>query len=187
MPSNNEWRNRMLVALGGSNKNNFARYLDTDGDGTGTYNAIGDYSSAKEEFYIQPKTGQVLQLNRIMITIEDGGSIDSGGYGNNSSPLTNGIRAIVRQPDVDDIVLTAQVNVKRTADWNSLCYDGNVADFGSGNSFYVSRWTFTKDGDPIILSENDKFIIELNDDFSGSGQALVGHRFLIKGKILSEV
>jgi len=77
-------------------KGNIAKYLDTVGDGTGEINAIGDYSSAPVDFFYSPNANEVVLLNRVIITIEDGGSIDSGGYGNNSSPLTNGIVAIFK-------------------------------------------------------------------------------------------
>jgi len=163
---------------------NIARYLDTNGDGTGNIDGIGDYSSTPEEFYIQPGAGEVFELERVIITIEDTGSIDSGGYGNNSSPLTNGITVECRIAGESPRVLTAQIPIKRTADWNSLCYDGTVADFGAGNSFFVARWTFSKDGDPIKLTENDSVVFILNDNFTAQG--LVGHRFLIKGKILQD-
>ncbi len=168
-------------------KPNIARYLDVNGDGTGAIDAIGDYSVTPEEFYIQPPVGAVYELQRVIITIEDAGSIDSGGYGNNANPLANGIKVECRISGQPTRVLTAQVNIKRTADWNSLCYDGQVADFGAGNSFYVARWTFSKDGDPIRLGENDILAFVMNDNFSNvGGQALIGHRFLVKGKIIEE-
>lgn len=163
---------------------NIAFYLTDTGKVGGAYNAIGDYSAAPQEFSIKPDPGQVLRFNRMIVTIEDNGSIDSGGYGNNNSPLSTGIKVECRIQGEPTRLLTAQEPIKRTADWNSLCYDGQVANFGAGNEFYVARWTFTRDGSPIILRENDEIVVILNDDFSGSGQGLLGHKFLIKGEII---
>ncbi len=170
----------MRVTQANEIRPHIAQYLDTVGDGTGTIEAIGNYSGAETDFFIQPPAGCIYELSRAIITIEDNGSIDSGGYGNNSSPLTNGIRVEVRLNGQPVNVLTAQVNIKRTADWKGLCFDGEVADFGAGNSFFVVRWTFTKDGDLIRLTENDVLAFVLNDNFVTQG--LIGQRFLVKGK-----
>lgn len=172
----------MKVTQANEIKPNIAQYLDTNGDGTGNIDAIGDYSLTPTEFYIQPPAGSVYELRRVIVTIEDTGSIDSGGYGNNSSPLTNGISVECRIEGQPVRTLTAQLPVTRTADWNSLCFDGDVINFGSGNQFYVARWTFTNDGDPIRLTENDVLAFKFNDNLTSQG--LVGHRFLIKGKII---
>jgi len=45
------------------------RYLDTNGDGTGTQNANGDYSGASEIFYIQPGPSEIIRLERMLILV----------------------------------------------------------------------------------------------------------------------
>ena len=165
---------------------NFAFYLTDTGAVGGVLNAIGDYSLEAKEFSIKPAAGEILKCNRMIITIEDNGSIDSGGYGNNASPLTNGITVESRIAGEPVRLLTAQEPIKRTADWNSLCYDGAPVNFGAGNEFYVARWTFTRDGKPIILREGDEIVVILNDNFGPGGQAILGHKFLIKGEIVEE-
>jgi len=175
------------MALGsGSNPNVMHRridqYLDTDGDGTGTTNAIGDYSGGEEIFYIQPPAGTVYSLNRMMVFVQDAGTFDSAKYGNGVG-LTTGIVVRVQDDEGTLDTMTGVLPVKTNTHWKRLCYDAVVSKDGTGDETLGARWTFTKDsGEPIILNgnANERLEVVLNDAFDD----LVAQTFMVKGKIL---
>lgn len=159
------------------------RFLDTDGDGTGTKNAIGDYSDTGDGetiFYIAPPENQVYEIARILPSVKDAGSFDSGNYGNGIS-LSNGV--VIRVSDADGVLvdLTDGNPIITNADWATLCYDVDISSFGSGNEYLHARWTFSKAGQPIKLygDAGHKLEVVLHDDFSD----LVSHYFMVQGKI----
>lgn len=169
----------------------FTRHLDTDGDGTGTKNAIGDYSSTEEIFYIQPSSTQVFRITRMMVLVRgDKNSFYTDSYGSRTS-LTNGI--VVRTHDDSGILinLTDNVPVKTNGNWGRFCYDSEVypANTGNTDTYLRVRWTFEKSGYPIRLdgSNNERLEVVLNDDFSlnsgGSNSELVEHYFVAQGYI----
>ena len=156
------------------------RYLDTDGDGGGTKNAVGDYSSAAEEFKIVPPAQTRIEVARMIISIVDAGAPDSGSYGNNIT-LTNGITVAVRDAGgvIEDI--TDGVPVMKNSDWGRLAgIDVAPMDWGSGDGQVIVRFTFEKSGVPLVLDgdEGHYLAVNLNDDFSG----LVEHYFMIHGR-----
>ncbi len=158
-----------------------SRYLDTNGDGTGTKNAVGDYSVGTTDFYIEPPGPDKFVLSRLLIQIEDArtGGWDADGYGQISAPgLTNGISALLLS-DTGSIAcdLTDNTPIKSNVGWGQLCYDTVLHDFGNGNFFLSIRWTLAALGHPIELDPGERFVIRLSDDFT----ALVAHYFLIQG------
>lgn len=141
-----------------------------------TISAIGDYSSAVEQFKFTAP-GRVTHIERMIVYIEDAGAPDAGKYGNNIV-LTNGIKVVVRDSsDVLKLDLTADYPIKTNGEWGAKCYDVNNEAWGSGNDIVLVRWTFGKAGDEIELLVGDYLAVELNDDFSD----LVDHRFEIQG------
>jgi len=155
-----------------------SQYLDDAGDGSGVDSAVGNYASVAKDFFIQPPAGRKYVLSRGIFTVEDSGGFPSGGYGA-SSVLTNGITAQVTDSDlnvIDD--LTNGVNIKTNAQWGSLCFDTEIKTWpGGGNNYLLVRWTFERDGAPIVLVNRQRFVLTLNDDFS----FLIAHRFMVKG------
>lgn len=157
------------------------RFLDTNGDGSGTKNAIGNYAAAATDFYIAPPVGERYYLARLIVLIEDGAAgFDSGDYGAITSGLTNGVVVKwVRSTTTHD--LTDGVPVTNNVEWACLCYDVALQTFGAGNSFLTVRWTFERRGAGILLTNpQDQFVVTLNDDLS----TLVQHRFQVQGYII---
>lgn len=151
------------------------RYLDTAGNGTGTKNAIGDYSTP-DEFYISgPSSGRMV-LERMIIHVRDGSGFSAEKYGGLTA-LTNGLSvAVVTEGETVD--LTDGVPVKTNAAWGRLCYDLAFHITGAGDDFMSVRWTFSRSGKPIVLkSATDKLGVTLNDDMTG----LVEHYFMVQG------
>lgn len=154
-------------------------YADTNGDGSGTFEAVGNYSSAPVSFSIKPKAGEILRIARLIVFIEDSGAMDSGFYGN-GIVLTNGIKFMVRKNGVENhSQSTAQAPVKTNGDLASLCHDLTYASWGAGNTYITARWTYTKFGQYIRLKgdNSDSFNVILNDNFTG----LIKHRFCVQG------
>ena len=71
------------------------RACDTVGDGSGTTNAVGDYSSAADDFKITAQAGERLKIERMLVSYEDTSGMQAQEYGNLGSALTNGIEVLV--------------------------------------------------------------------------------------------
>lgn len=153
------------------------RYLDTDGDGTGTKNAIGDYSSAATDFYIQPPAGKIYTIERMLVYIQDTGAFDAEKYGN-AVTLTNGVSvSLTTSADVEILDLVDQIPIKTNSGWARQCFDVQVNSWGTGDETLIGRWTFSKTGSPLVLTDQKKFKVTLNDSFA----ALVAHYFQVQG------
>ena len=153
--------------------------MSTNGDGTGTTNAIGDYS-AGTDFYITPGSTQRYAIFRMLVFIEDTQALSADEYGNLAA-LANGVRVVLRDKnDAEIIDLTAGVTIKNNAQWAQVCHDSKQSDYGSGNNFVSVRWTFAKAGSPIFVQEHEKLVVELSDNFTG----LVTHTFIVQGLVV---
>lgn len=162
-------------------ENRISQFLDTTGDGTGTENANVDGSSTPVIFKIQPAQGEVFQLNRMLVHIEDSGTFQSDTYGAIlAAAISTGVQVQVRLTSDDSVIqdLTNGVPVESNQQWGRFCYDTRLDSYiGGGNDHVHVRWTFERDGAPIILDETMYFCIIINDDFTG----LVEHYFRITG------
>lgn len=155
------------------------RYLDENGNGSGNKNANGNYAGSPTRFFIQPPADEVFFLNRMIVLLEDGGSIDAGGWGNGAA-LTNGVECDLRDP-INDILtdLFDGLPLLTNAGWAQFCYDVRSTDFGAGNNYLGVRWTFTKSGRPLVLrgSKQESFGITFNDNVTN----VVRNTFMVQG------
>ena len=154
------------------------QFLDTNGDGTGTKDASGNYSGGSiTDFFIQPPIDKVYDLDRIIIQIEDNGNMDAGSYGNGIN-LTTGI-TVQKQDSAGNVLidLLDGLNIFTNGEWARYNYDIASTDFGTGANYVHIRWSFNKSGEGIILKNREKLVITLNDNFSG----LNGHYFMAQG------
>ena len=158
--------------------NPFFRYLDTNGDGTGTKNANGDYSLVADDFYFQPT--RACYIHRMLVFMEDTSGFTAEEYGNLGAALSNGYEVQLKdssdgvQVDLTDgVVITTNSSLART------CYDANLKDWGTTptDEALVARWTFSRAGIPLYMNANDKFVITFNDDLTG----LLQHYFMVQG------
>lgn len=165
------------------------QFADTDGDGGGTIEAIGDYSAGGlglTEFAIAPGAGEIYRIARLLVTVTDTGSFDSGAYGNNVT-LANGIEIHVRNgtPNGASTLvqnLTGVVPIITNTDWAAYCYDLALYTFGAGPQVMVVRWTFSRAGVSVVLDGDagDYLAVRLFDDFTD----LDGHVFNFQGIVL---
>jgi len=158
---------------------------DTDGDGTGTTNAVGNYASAAEVFKVTggadttvygPGTG-ALAVYRLVGQIGVAGNPDAAAYGNDI-PLTNGI--VLGVWDSSDTLVVDYTDgdpILTNSDWSRLAYDVEVSDYGIGDNFVRVRLTFSKFGGPIVIPEGHYVGVECHDDLTD----LVTHKFTFEG------
>lgn len=158
----------------------FFRFLDTAGDGTGTKNAIGNYSAAVTNFYIQPPAGSIYVISRIIAHIADTGGLDAGSYGNGIT-LTNGVDIETADGTGTIIGITDGIPIKTNGEWARYCYDVQYTSFGTGLNYLNVRWSFFKTGSYIRIdgSKNELLKVILNDDFTDLDE----HYFMVQGYI----
>ena len=159
----------------------FSNFADTNGNGTGTKNANGDYSGAVEAFYIQPPAGTIYRVHRMIASLEDTSGMTPEEYGNLAAALGNGIEVMVKDDSGTLVDLTDGVPITTNAQWGRMCYDVDLKTWGASNELLVARWTFAKSGAAIVLdgNHNGRLEILLNDDLQG----LISHYFLVQGNI----
>ena len=147
-------------------------------DGTGTHEAIGDYSSTPVRFTWTPLENRTAHIHRMIISVQDTGAFDAAKYGNNLT-LTSGVSLTVRNVADDSQAHSYTVEpIKVNAGWAAHCYDTDVKTWGTGDEILIARWTFSRAGSPMILKDTDYVSIDLNDTFVN----LVAHRFVIQGE-----
>jgi hypothetical protein len=166
--------------LTGPQKTIICRPADIVGDGTGSINMNVNGSVTPVIFRIKPSPTEVYRLAWWMLTIEDTGSFDSSGWGNNSGvPLTNGI---IFQKSVNG-VLTQLFNceIKSHIDLASMVVDFNYYAFGTGNEFVTARWKVTDTGQYFRLdgANNEELQIVIRDNLTH----LVSQRVRMSGYI----
>jgi len=159
-----------------------SRALDTVGDGSGTKNAIGNYSSAAEEFLMSPDAGEQWTISRLIVSVEDSAGALADEYGNLGNALSNGIKVEVHDGSGLLYSLTdPDIPIKTNAQWGIMCYDVNMASWGvsPSNDLLLVRWTFTRFGKPIVLRSwnSEKLVVTLNDNLVG----LISHYFVAQG------
>ena len=154
------------------------KLLSSNGDGTGTTNAIGNYSTTPLSLkYIAPEQ-YVVNIYRMIVKVRDTGSFDVEKYGNNIT-LTNGIRIYHRHGNGDLVAELTAKPILSSGDWSAHCYDVQVLSFGTGDEVLSVRWTFAASGQPVMLDGQDGDYIELvlNDNFTGLNEQI----FCIQG------
>lgn len=155
-----------------------SRLCDTNGDGSGTTNANGDYSGTPDIFYIAPPAGETYDLSRIIVSMEDTAGMQAQEYGNLGAALGTGV--VLRVSDNGGVTNTlTPFNITTNSQWGALCYDVDVKSWGSGNELLAARFTFAKSGIPLKLdgTKGEKFEVVLSDDLRG----LISHYFLVQG------
>lgn len=156
------------------------RYLDLNGDGTGSKQATGNYSGAADEFYIQPGVSAIYRIYAMMVHIRDTSVNDSGNYGAITGPLTNGITMAVADGGGTLIDLTDNVPIKTNSDWARIAgIDIVQGVYTAGDEYLSVMIRFDLADAPLRLdgSASERFAVTLNDDFSG----LTDHRFHVYG------
>ena len=142
-------------------------------------NAVGDYSSASQEFFLKPPVNEIWEIARMLIIIQAATLIAPDKYGDLTA-LTNGIRKKVTRDSIEIADFTP-LAIKDNASWGQYCFNVAEHDYGIGgaDNFILIRWSYFKAGANIFLNGGllEKLAIILNDNFSG----LVKHTFHAQG------
>jgi len=153
----------------------FFQTADTNGDGTGTVDARGNYSGAVEEFYVQPGSGEILSVEDLIIAITDSTAMTGGVYGSDLV-LTNGMEIQVLNGNND--VRTDVTDGLPVFTNNDLYRIGEVSEleFGGGDQGLQCIVRFST---PLTVRDSERLAFRLHDDFSG----LVHHYFTVIGSV----
>lgn len=159
------------------------RYLDTNGDGTGTKNAN---TNAAGTFYIQPSSSQTFIINRLTVVVEDVGALVASGYGALAAMTTGIGLSLVGTGPLGTIDLLDGIKVKRHYDWLNLPHKAPHVDTtilgGVSNNIFIAEIVFPE---PLVL--NGKYAQSLqasipNENLTG----LVSHYFIARGTVAGE-
>lgn len=153
----------------------FNRYMRSE---AGEFNAIMNAANQPVEFVLKPWGGEKRNvINRMIVSIGDAGSIDSGAYGNGVK-LSKGIEFFIANRDGKvDVDLLDGDTVKRNVDWVKNCHDMTLHDFGSGDTLLTARWTFSSSGTPLVITRDRFLVVRFNDNFT----KLTEHCFKLQG------
>lgn len=156
--------------------------LDTVGDGSGTKNAIGDYT-VPETFQLKPAVGSTYELARVIVSITDAGALNTETYGALPT-LTNGIDMYIEDSEGIRYYLTdVDFPVKTNSGWADVMYDQTYETLAGGDKHIVHRLSFPRIfGDMIELDgdKGDALVVAISDNLVG----LVGHRFHAQGHVI---
>lgn len=143
-------------------------------------NAIGNYATPTI-FKLQPAAGEIYRVTALIVHISDVGTFDSGGYGADATPLTNGIEARVQNDSTTLATLTNGEPIKSQLDWQHWASSLEYFDFGLGAKGLSAIIRLADYGQDIRLvgDNNERLEVVLNDDFT----FLTGHHFTVKGYI----
>lgn len=142
------------------------QFMDLIGDGLGATNQNVDGSVTPVSFFVKPPAGKVYGIARIIFSLRDSGSMDSGGWGNNANSLTNGILLNWRR--AGNIIPLTNEAIKSHIDVAAVCHDLVHQNWGQGDEFITARFTFTKAGNYLALDGDlgDYLEVVIRDDLS---------------------
>lgn len=154
------------------------QYADTVGDGSGSTNQAVDGSITPVSFKVVPPAGVSYGIARVVFSLRDTGTMDSGGWGNNGgNPLANGMKFIWHKNGVD-IDLTPE-SITSHYILAGVCYDLDHNNWGAGDEYITARFSFTKAGQYLTFNgdEGDYLEVLVRDNLTG----LVDQRLSAQG------
>lgn len=169
----------------------YAQFIDTNGDGSGTIDILGDLTtvggaldgSNGTSFYTECPAGKILLVQGFSLTIGIDGKADQEVYGTGGTgtALANGIQ-IRLLSDTNAIEGTftngPSAHIKTLSDWCTYLPKFDIFEIGTSKDVLIGNWDSNHSGIPIILHEGDKFEVLVNDNFT-----LAAHTSIIKQRI----
>lgn len=151
--------------------------FDTVGDGTGTVDAIADYSATPTPFKRVIPTGRKYAVTRLQIIIGDADNLTLLGYGGSVAALTNGLRL---SGVIQGVAFTSGAGPFRSnVDWNAAATGTAVQQFVGNDRIFAVYQDLLEFGGPLYLdgTKGDLLQFIANDNFT----FLNRHRFTIFG------
>jgi hypothetical protein len=128
----------------------------------------GNYGGVTEFIYTNNSSTQTLFISNLVVSIQDESPFNLSEYGSIGSALTNGINVFYTTDSgaTKNFIVGTTFNVKSNGDWNNFTNDIKLTDLGTGDSILTLTLNFRNNGAYIILPQNERFGIEVQDDFS---------------------
>lgn len=146
------------------------QFLSTAGDGTGTVNAIGDYTTP-DDFYMEVPAGQARVVTRLAIYIEDS-TMQPEAYGALAA-LTNGVRIFYKEKTgASEVALDGGQPIKASGDYGKMFEHISYWVGGAGNHALYAH--LEMGGHPLRLTAGGQLIVRLSDNLTG----LAKHTFV---------
>lgn len=156
------------------------RFLDTNGNGTGTKNATGNYSAAPTPFYIQPNADQRFAIYELLVQNSDAGQYGQSVYAAFATALTNGLLMRVKQSGSVVFDLLDGVPIKTNDHFVHVSHDYTLVTWqGSLNSMSLLI-QFARNSLVLNGRTQDQLEIVCQDDFTG----LIDQTFFVTGRII---
>jgi len=153
------------------------RFLDTNGDGTGDFNIVDNYTS-DTTFFIQPPEDEVYILGEAVINVTGTGNFAPDEYGGSSS-LINGLTFALLQGNEE--LRISKTRIFNNIDW--FKFTNNVVLEKSQNISCISiHWDLEVVSSGLVLRGNsgDKLSLIVKDDFTG----IDSHTFFIRAETI---
>ena len=148
----------------------YVHYLDTNGDGTGVKNAVGDYATTPTVFYYQPPVGITAEVTKLMIHVSDKGAFDVDGYGAIApGQIVNGLKITVYRLGVKVLELTDGEPIVDNADLMHLNTDYKLINFTSNYGSSIVSLDAQAFQNSLLMHGDleDQLRVELSDDYTG--------------------
>lgn len=153
-------------------------FMTASGDGQGAYNLNGNYSASPTDFYYQATSTYYVQT--LLISISDSTKFLQNDYGGMASGIvTNGVKLFIKPNGLTEIPLLSSVAFKYNYEWLQVTPHTILTQFdGLPQTLSINFDIVADYGMPITMNIGDRFIIRLNDDFTG----LIDHTFGLRGR-----
>jgi len=154
------------------------RYLTTNGDGTGDFDNIGDYTTPRT-VSVTCRASEKIVSHFLSVHIQDAGTYDPAKYGVLAA-LTNGVNVGYYGADGVEKLRLTQNPIKDNAEW--LHYGQGVIEAAGAGDMVQRVWIDLAGGvsDGLKLYPGESIRVTLSDNFTG----LLAHDFLLHGQRL---
>lgn len=132
----------------------FIRPMTVAGDTTGTFNAIGNYSTTPTDFYYQVPAGAYFLLWQVTVVVSTTSSLRQDEYGDITGGLTNGLKffASFQGTGGAEIQLLAAQNIKTNNDFYVLTFQVEKSNFSGTPQTLTAKFdAFADYGVPLNL------------------------------------
>ena len=153
------------------------KWLTSSGDGLGTYNLNGNYSTPTDFYYL---TSSLYDIYSLIIAITDGTTFNYNDYGGiPTGTITNGVKLFIYKASIlTEVPLLSGIAIKNNYEYLSVTSDVKLTQFaGTPQTMVITFHLKDEYGQPLHLDIGDKVIIRLQDNFTG----LLSHTFGIRG------
>lgn len=153
-------------------------FLTASGNGQGVFNLNGDYSAAPTDFYYQATS--TYYIHSLLVSISDSAGFNQTDYGAiTSGTVVNGVKMFIKPNGLAEIPLLSGIGFKYNYEWLQVTPHTILTQFsGLPETLSVDFDIVADYGMPITMNVGDRFIIRLNDNFTG----LVNHTFGLRGR-----